>query len=96
MPLYEYECSEPECRHITEIYYPQIPRFINRSVPCEECGAVAKKIISKPNVQEPYPKWIDSNLRASIQDDDEPPIESRHDLNRVTKQKNLVENPKNF
>jgi hypothetical protein len=61
---------------------------------CEHCGGVAEKIISKPNVQDDHPKWIDDNLRAQIQEDDEPPIESRTQLNKAVKEKGLVENPK--
>ena len=94
MPLYEYQCDDPECGHITEVSHARIPRFITRFIECEKCRANARKIISKPNIQDPYPKWIDDNLRSQIQDDGEPPIESRTDLKKAEEEKGIVQNPR--
>lgn len=90
MPLYEYKCGK--CFHVTEAYYAVDDMPGAR--PCEECGTAAVRVISKPNVQSDNPSWIDQSLRNMIQDDGEPPIESRTQLRKAEKEKGLVENPK--
>ncbi len=90
MPLYEFECKR--CGHITEVFHSVLRA--QKMTTCEECEGVAEKVISKPNVQDDHPKWIDDNLRAQIQEDDEPPIESRTQLKKAEKEKGIVENPK--
>lgn len=90
MPLYEFECRR--CAHITEIYHDLMrPQALTT---CEECGGTAAKVVSAPNLQSDTPSWIDQSLRNMIQDDDEPPIETRTQLKKAEKEKGIVENPK--
>ena len=46
MPLYEYRC--PACGEISTV----VARIseVERTTPCEHCGAVAERIISRPSV----------------------------------------------
>lgn len=90
MPIFEYRCRY--CQEITERFY-SVWQDPNR-ITCAHCGGYAHKIMSRVSVRDEHPGWIDDNLRASIQDDDEVPIQSRSDLDRVVKEKGLVENPK--
>lgn len=90
VPLYEFECRK--CAHIAEVYHSLL-RSQNLTT-CEECGGTAVKIISAPNVQSDTPAWIDQNLRNMIQDDEEPPIETRTQLKKAEEEKGIVENPK--
>jgi len=91
MPLYEFQCRL--CEEITERFRPVL-RAGDKMTSCDHCGGVAVKIVSTPNVQDDHPRWLDDNVRAQVQDDDEPPIESRTDLNKAVEEKGLVENPK--
>lgn len=90
MPLYEFECGS--CTRITEVYHSVLRA--QKTTTCEHCGRVAYKIISKPNIHDDHPTWIDDNLRNAIQSEDEPPIESRTQLRKAEKEKGIVENPK--
>jgi len=91
MPMYEFECRL--CGNITERFRPVI-RAGEHLTSCDHCEGVADKVISQPNIQDEHPAWIDDNLRATIQDENEPPIETRTDLKKAEKEKGLVENPK--
>lgn len=88
MPEYDFECEG--CGKVyTELHkIEEAPD----SMKCIFCENRAKRIISfRGGLQTDHPKWIDDNLRQSIQSENEPPIESRKDLRRVVKEKDLVE-----
>ena len=90
MPLYEFQCRR--CEHITEEFQKLMEQKSLRT--CEECGDTAAKVVSAPNIQDDHPSWIDQKLRNQIQDDSEPPIESRTQLKKAEREKGIVENPK--
>ena len=88
MPEYDFECEF--CSSIfTEMHkISDAPDTIR----CYFCGATARRIINfKGGLQTENATWIDHNLRNSIQSENEPPIETRSDLKRVVKQKDLIE-----
>lgn len=87
MPLYEYQC--PQCLDVSELFFKldDVPE----SAPCPRCGSNAHKILSCVAIERVEPTWLDDQVRGAIQDESEPPIKDRHDLNRVVKEKNLVE-----
>lgn len=87
MPLYEYQCQK--CFKISEQYSKL--DSVRDMIPCPNCGNEAHKIISNVAIQNVEPKWLDDQVRGAVQDDDEPPIRDRQDLQRVVKEKGLIE-----
>jgi putative FmdB family regulatory protein len=51
MPLYEYECTK--CHHIEE----QIGMNTVKEIKCEECGEIAKRLISLPSFKMNGEHW---------------------------------------
>ena len=90
MPLYEYRCEE--CNTVSEEYRPF--NQYSENIPCKRCGKMAIKILSAANIQNDHPSWLDDSVRNQITDEFDPPIENRTQLNRVLKEKGIVENPK--
>ena len=87
MPLYEYQC--PYCLEISELYFKlaEVPA----SHPCPVCETEAHKIISCVAIERVEPTWLDDQVRGAIQDESEPPIQDRQDLQRVVQEKGLIE-----
>lgn len=88
MPEYDFRCE------FCESIFTEMHKIDDApdNIKCYFCGGNAPRIISfKGGLQTDHPKWIDNNLRNSIQTENEPPIESRKDLRRVVKQKDLIE-----
>jgi len=90
MPLYEYRCDD--CNNVSEEYRPF--NQYRENIPCKSCGKTARKILSVANIQDDHPSWLDDSVRSQIADEFDPPIENRTQLNRVLKEKGIVENPK--
>ena len=57
---------------------------------CPKCGDEAHQTFTKVATQDDHPVWIDKHLRAQIQGDDGPRIESRSHLERYCREKNIV------
>jgi putative FmdB family regulatory protein len=90
MPAYEYQCIK--CKRIIEhvCKISEKPEFLV----CPVCTGTAERIVSDVVIQDDHPLWIDNNLKASIQDDSDKPIETRSDLDAFCKKRGIVENPK--
>jgi len=95
MPLYDFECIE--CNHVQEKIYKtdDCPDMI----PCSNCKviseinghniSIAKKIIAHGHggIQTDNPSWINDEVRGSLQDESERPIETRKDLDAALKRR---------
>jgi len=81
MPIYEYKCAV--CEHITSDFRNVDER--NHPAICENCGCVAKKIISAPNARtdEMYAGVVDKRLGKE-------PLTGRKDFEQRCKEKGLV------
>jgi putative FmdB family regulatory protein len=88
MPLYDYEC--PDCGAETECFF-KLDEAKDR-IECACCYSTMSKVIrlGHGGIKSEWPTWINDEVRGSLQDETEKPIETRTDLNRVIKEKNLV------
>lgn len=89
MPNYEYECEK--CFQVVEEFF-KVEDFPQEIV-CPVCAGTAKKIISSSTILRDEPVWLNDNLRGMIQDESEPPVTTRTELNKLLKRKGIVENP---
>lgn len=87
MPLYEYECKK--CGAITEAFYPMAEKL--QKVVCDQCGYLARAIISIGGIQGDEPPWINDDLRGCLQKPGERPITNRTEYKAYLRQNNLVE-----
>jgi len=76
MPIYEYECRNPECHW--EFEHVCAVAEHREELECPTCGGIAQQILTAPVIHGDQPKWLDDNVRTQIQgDDDKAPIETR-------------------
>ena len=85
MPIYEYQCLK--CGNIDELI--EINYNSSKFKKCSECGGRSKRIISAGAIHTDTPRWINDELRGSIQGDDERPIANRKDLAEVVAKKKI-------
>jgi putative FmdB family regulatory protein len=88
MPIYEYECGKG---HKTERFFRIKER--KKFIECPECKERAKRAVTRHSAFESAPKWINDEVRGSLQDLSVPgtiPITSRRQLNEHLKMNNLV------
>lgn len=88
MPIYEYECKEG---HKTEEFFPINKR--RKFVACKTCKKIANRAITRHIAFESEPRWINEDVRGSLQDLSVPgtiPITSRRQLDEHLKRNNLV------
>lgn len=85
MPTYEFECRTCGCVYEAVYRVKDCPERIL----CE-CGMPAVKVVSLAAVHGEEAAWINDGLRAHLQSEDEPPIETRSQLKRYEKEHNLV------
>jgi putative FmdB family regulatory protein len=97
MPLYEFECVNPDC----QARFETIDRIENcpKKLPCPDCGGQAKKIISSRGaVHGDTPNWLeDKMVQGALGDIDSThfkPIESRGQLKQIMKERGICEAPK--
>jgi len=84
MPVYEFQC---ECGKLAEVICKVAER--PDTVNCE-CGKMAKRILSSGAVHtDGDVKWLNSATKV-LQPDHEPPIQTRSELKRYLRQRNLV------
>ena len=48
MPIYRWECTNPECYHIDEVYRPF--RLIDEPVVCSKCGNTSIRVMTAPGM----------------------------------------------
>lgn len=86
MPTYEFACSV--CGQINEhvCRMDERPDFIQ----CH-CGCgVAHHVLSLSSIKLDKPVWLDDSVRNAIQDESEPPIETRGQLEKACRDKGIV------
>lgn len=87
MPIYEFECANVECKHVTDDIYSVVD--VPESILCPKCLTLARRIISAGSIHTDEPAWIDQGLRDHIQGDGERPITTRSELDNYCKAKNI-------
>ena len=87
MPTYEYFC--PACENIFEVVAP-VSAHTTRSN-CLKCGSMCNQTFTRVAVHDDHPLWLNSDVRNQICGDNDPPVTSRSDYNRVMKKKGYVE-----
>lgn len=89
MPIYEYKCKDPNCSW-------EMERVCSISehrehIECPICGGISQQMIGPQAVHSDNPKWLDDNVRAQIQgDDNAKPIETRGEYERYCKANGIV------
>lgn len=86
MPLYTYECAV--CGHILTKEFRIRDFDLTKTVCCDKCNALAKRIISFNTGHRADPTWLPSAVKL-LQADGERPIESRHDHDRYLKEHDI-------
>lgn len=86
MPTYEYRCET--CTNLFEVTCP-MSAHVTRCR-CPKCGDEAQQTFTKVVTMDDHPVWIDRNLQNHIQGDDGPRIESRSQLEKYCREKNIV------
>lgn len=86
MPTYEYFCNV--CNKSFEVVCPMSAHSVRSS--CPACGNNADQTFTKIATQDDHPVWLDKNVRAQIQGDSGPRIETRSELERYCKKNGIV------
>lgn len=86
MPTYEYLCDT--CTNRFEVTCPMSAHVIRTR--CPKCGDEAQQTFTKVVTMDDHPVWIDHHLRTQIQGDSGPRIESRSQLEKYCKERNIV------
>lgn len=86
MPTYEYRCET--CTNLFEVTCP-MSAHVTRCR-CPKCGDEAQQTFTKVVTMDDHPVWIDHHLRTQIQGDSGPRIESRSQLEKYCKERNIV------
>lgn len=89
MPAYEYQCTGPACGEVTEVV-SKLSDYTGNIV-CPQCGCLATQIITAVTTHDDHPLWLNDEVRAQIQGDNEPKIETRTEYARYMKEKGYVE-----
>lgn len=87
MPTYEYFC--PACENIFEVVAP-VSAHTTRSN-CLKCGSMCNQTFTRVAVHDDHPAWINDAVRNQICGDNDPPVYSRTEYNRLMKRKGYVE-----
>ena len=86
MPTYEYYCET--CTNHFEVTC-SMSAHVTRTR-CPKCGDEADQTFTRVATRDDHPVWIDRHLQNQIQGDDGPRIESRSQLERYCKERNIV------
>ena len=88
MARYTYECLE--CKHTVEKDFHIRDFDLTKTVCCDKCGALAKRIITFRGGLRADPTWLESTL-PFLQPDAEKPIESRSEFDKYLKKHDIVQ-----
>lgn len=88
MPVYAYECVE--CGHTLEKEFHIRDFDLTRTVGCDKCHGLAKRIISFNSAHRADPTWLPSAIKV-LQPDGERPIESRSELDTYLKKHDIIQ-----
>lgn len=89
MPIYEYLCTNSCCKRLIE----RVCRVADWTpeIQCPICGEEMRHQIPHVAVHDDHPKWLNDNVRAQIQGDDNvAPIETRAEYEAHCKKHNIV------